>query len=163
MRDRIKKWLVRILGAEGGYVNRDPKDDPGGETKWGISKRSYPHLNIKELSLEEASLIYERDFLSAFLGKGIPDGIIFQLFDFAVHSGIKKAAKSLQRELGVEPDGKIGRITATALSERSESDMVMLITASRIEFLVTLDNWLANSRGWSRRIAKNLRYGASIS
>lgn len=28
----------RLLGHEGGYVN-DP-EDPGGETNWGISKRS---------------------------------------------------------------------------------------------------------------------------
>ena len=33
-----------LIGSEGGYVN-DPHD-PGGETKYGISKRSYPTLDI---------------------------------------------------------------------------------------------------------------------
>ena len=42
-----------VLAHEGGYVNH-PKD-PGGETNHGITKRDYPHLNIKELTKEEAA------------------------------------------------------------------------------------------------------------
>ena len=34
-----------ILQTEGGYVN-DPAD-PGGETKYGISKKAYPTVDIK--------------------------------------------------------------------------------------------------------------------
>ena len=49
-----------VLENEGGYVN-DPAD-PGGETKYGISKRSYPALDIKNLTVEQATAIYLRDF-----------------------------------------------------------------------------------------------------
>lgn len=45
---------------EGGYVN-DPIDK-GGETKYGISKRSYPNLDIKNLTKEQAREIYYKDF-----------------------------------------------------------------------------------------------------
>lgn len=49
-----------VVGEEGDYSN-DPKD-PGGETRWGISKRAYPHLDIAQLTLEEAQAIYLRDY-----------------------------------------------------------------------------------------------------
>ena len=48
---------------EGGYVN-DP-DDPGGETKFGISKRAYPSLDIKTLSKEAAKHLYFKDYWKA--------------------------------------------------------------------------------------------------
>ena len=45
-----------LIGHEGGYVNHP--DDPGGETKFGISKRSYPDVNIAALTLDDSKLIY---------------------------------------------------------------------------------------------------------
>jgi lysozyme family protein len=156
----IVKWLHRVIGSEGEYANRSPKDDPGGETKWGISKRSYPHLDIKNLTVEQASVIYEKDFIGPLLNKGIPDSIVFQLFDFGVHSGISRAVKALQKELGTSQDGIIGKITVGKIKEKSESDLVMLIVASRLEFMTGLPNWISNSKGWARRIATNLRYGS---
>ncbi len=45
---------------EGGYVN-DPHDR-GGETKFGISKRSYPHEDIPNLTRDEAIKIYYQDY-----------------------------------------------------------------------------------------------------
>ncbi len=51
--DLIDNW-------EGGYVN-DPHDS-GGETNFGISKRSYPDMDIKDLTREDAEEIYYRDF-----------------------------------------------------------------------------------------------------
>jgi len=41
-----------VLEHEGGYVN-DP-DDPGGETNFGIAKRSHPDVDIKNLTKEGA-------------------------------------------------------------------------------------------------------------
>ena len=52
--------IQRVLLAEGGYVN-DARD-PGMETKYGISKRSYPHVYIKSLTREQANAIYRGDF-----------------------------------------------------------------------------------------------------
>lgn len=49
-----------VVGVEAGYVN-DPKD-PGGETKYGISKRAYPNIDIAKLTLGEAKAIYLRDY-----------------------------------------------------------------------------------------------------
>src|SRR6185312_16903801 len=52
-----------VVGIEGGYSN-DPRD-PGGETKFGISKNAYPNLDIASLTLEQAQQIYLRDYWDA--------------------------------------------------------------------------------------------------
>jgi hypothetical protein len=57
---RFLKAFERIIYHEGGYANN--ASDLGGETKYGISKRSYPHLDIKNLTLDQARQIYYFDF-----------------------------------------------------------------------------------------------------
>lgn len=67
--DKYRETLInrvweRLLLVEGGYVN-DP-NDPGGETKFGISKRSYPHLDIKNLTEDDAKKIFIEDFFNPY-------------------------------------------------------------------------------------------------
>ncbi len=57
---KFEKAFEYVIQNEGDYVL--DKNDPGGETKFGISKRSYPTLNIRDLTLEDAKEIYYRDF-----------------------------------------------------------------------------------------------------
>ncbi|OXE36892.1 MAG: hypothetical protein CGW95_04725, partial [Phenylobacterium zucineum] len=47
-----------LIGHEGGYTNNP--QDPGGETKFGISKRAYPDQDIANLTLDAAKAIYKR-------------------------------------------------------------------------------------------------------
>ena len=56
----FEEAFSRLMGHEGGYSN-DPLD-PGGETNWGISKRSYPNVDITNLTRAEAKVIYREDF-----------------------------------------------------------------------------------------------------
>jgi hypothetical protein len=83
-----------IFKWEGEYVN-DPKD-LGGETKYGISKRWYPHLDIKNLTRDQASKIYYKDYWKkAGCDKHFfPDNIL--LFDTAVHMGVFRALEIYQ-------------------------------------------------------------------
>jgi lysozyme family protein len=151
----------RVLGHEAGYVNNPA--DPGGETKWGISKRSYPALNIKDLTREQAREIYLHDFWERVNGERLHDGVAFQVFDFAVNSGIETAVRRLQRALGVADDGHWGPISQAAADAMSETDQLMLLNAERLEYMTRLSTWPSFSRGWARRIAGNLRYGAQDS
>jgi lysozyme family protein len=148
----------RVMGHEAGYVN-DP-NDPGGETKWGISKRSYPHLDIKSLTREDARAIYRRDFWQRIRADKLADGVAYQLFDFAVNSGIETAIRYLQRALLVADDGHWGPRSQAAADASSESDLILLLNAERLDFMTRLKNWPDHGRGWARRIAGNLRYGA---
>jgi len=151
----------RLMLQEGGYVNNPA--DPGGETKWGISKRSYPDLNIRELTRDQAKEIYLRDFWQHINGEALFDGVAYQAFDFAVNSGIQTAIRALQRAVGVADDGNWGPVSAEAAASTSESDAIMRLNAERLDFMTRLRAWSSFSRGWARRIASNLRYEAQDS
>ena len=81
-----------IIEREGGYVN-DPKD-PGGETKYGISKRAFPNLDIKNLSKEEAAKIYYNKYW-LFVADKLDWPLNLVMFDCAVNQGTGKARKYL--------------------------------------------------------------------
>lgn len=150
--------IDRILGHEGEYVN-DPAD-PGGETNWGISKRAYPNVDIRALTREQAIEIYRQDYWTPLRLEGFADGVAYQLLDSAVNSGIGQSIRFVQRAAGVADDGVAGPVTLSALASADESDMIMLFLAERLEFMTKLKNWPDHGRGWARRIAQNLRYGA---
>lgn len=82
------KSLFRVIKYEGGYVN-DP-DDPGGETKYGISKKSYPHLNIRNLTFDQVFSIYHEDYWKKVrLNEVESDEIKSKLLDIVVQFGIE--------------------------------------------------------------------------
>lgn len=151
----------RLMINEGGYSN-DPRD-PGGETNWGVSKRSYPNVDIKNLTRASAADIYRRDFWNRVHADQLPDGVAFQLFDFAVNSGIETAVRYYQRALGVADDGHFGPLSLAASKRVSESDQIMRLLGERLAFMTRLNNWTVAGRGWARRIAADLAYGAEDS
>ena len=114
---KFERFIPVILKHEGGYVN-DPVD-PGGETNYGISKRSYPNLDIRNLSVDQAKEIYFNDFYKKFRIEDIKDeDTSLQLFDFGVNAG-GNAVKVMQRILGLKDDGVIGNDTLTAINSYS--------------------------------------------
>ena len=146
----------RLIGHEGGYVN-DPKD-PGGETNWGISKRSYPDINIKNLSRDDAKAIYLKDFWSL-LGEADP-AIKFQVFDFAVNGGLSVSIRKLQAAVGVADDGHWGPISSAALAKMDLNDVLLKFNAQRIRYYTALSTWPTYGKGWANRVAGNLDYAA---
>lgn len=145
----------RVIGHEGGYVN-DP-NDPGGETKFGISRRAYPQLNIAALTRDDARAIYRRDFWEPLARAGVPPALLFQVFDFAVNSGSGTAIRALQRALDVAPDGRFGPVSAAAAARADPLATAVLLLAERLEFMTRLSNWPHHGRGWARRVAHNMR------
>lgn len=143
-----------IIGHEGGYVNH-PKD-PGGETKFGITKRTYPSVNIRDLTLEEAKAIYKRDFWDRVRGDDLPFVVAVNLFDGAVNSGPSKAIMWLQQAAGVADDGKLGPITLAAVLAADPEVLAARFNGHRLKFMTDLSTWPTFGRGWARRIAANL-------
>jgi lysozyme family protein len=91
----IDKALEFVLKWEGGYVN-DP-DDAGGETKYGIAKRFFPHLNIKDLTLEQAKEIYDSQYWTRSGCPWIEDyNLATAVFDTAVNCGVGFAVNALE-------------------------------------------------------------------
>jgi lysozyme family protein len=151
----------RLIDHEGGYVF--DKNDTGGETKFGISKRSYPDVDIKNLTLENAKHIYIMDFWKPLNGDKLYDGVAFQLFDFAVHSGCTTAIRIYQRSLGVADDGYFGPHSLEMAKSISEPDQIMRLIAERMRYMVKSKTWKHHGAGWINRMAKNLYLGAEDS
>lgn len=147
-------YFERLIGHEGGYVN-DPKD-PGGETKYGISKRAYPHVDIKALTLDEARAIYRRDYWQRARCEDMPPGMAFDLFDAAVNSGVGQAIRWLQRAVGVADDGVVGPVTIAAVRRFDAEALQARFMGQRLQFMTQLSTWDRFGKGWARRIAANL-------
>jgi lysozyme family protein len=109
-----------MIQHEGGYVN-DPAD-PGGETKWGISKRSYKDLDIAGLTQEDAAQIYLRDYWQPYpYGMLVSQVVANKVFDLAVNMGYHQAHCILQRAVNdcggrVVVDGGLGPLTMAAVN-----------------------------------------------
>jgi len=144
----------RLIGHEGD-LSDDP-NDPGGLTRYGISHRSYPNIDIKALTLDEAKSIYKRDYWNAVQMEHLPEGIRFDLFDMAVNSGVSQAVKTLQRAVGAGEDGKLGPVTIAAIRELSDAQVVARFNGARLLFMTNLMTWQHFGKGWARRIAANL-------
>lgn len=90
--------VTQVLKHEGGYVN-DP-NDPGGETKYGISKKSYPNVDIKNLTIDQAKAIYKRDYWDAVGADNLPPNVRYAAFDTAVNMGVGIARRFVKESGG---------------------------------------------------------------
>lgn len=152
----------RVIGHEGGYVNHP--DDPGGETNWGITvgvAREMGYMgSMKDLTREQAKHFYKVGYWDKARCDELNGAIAFQVFDAAVNHGVGNAIRFLQRAVGVADDGKVGPVTLKAVNERSVTDVLVLFNAERLFFYTKLSTWNTFGRGWARRVANNLKYGA---
>lgn len=141
-----------ILDEEQGYVN-DPQD-PGGETNWGISKRSYPNLNIKALTKAEAFRIYENDYWAPMHCHHYAVNTALMIMDCAVNQGKHTATVILQNCLGVPADGVIGPKTLSAYTKRGIN--YAEFAAQRMKRYAELPTFKIYGLGWSRRLMRTV-------
>ena len=146
--------IEKVLEHEGGYVN-DPKD-LGGETKYGITKRFYPDIDIKNLTIEQATEIYKKDYWDKNKVESLPQNLWHIYFDMCVNMGKRTAVKVLQRAAvnkgrDIEVDGGLGPMTIGAL-KGVELDRVR---AFRVKYYVDLITARPEQEkfylGWFRR------------
>jgi len=144
-----------VMMAEGGYVN-DPHD-PGGQTRFGVSKRAYPDLDIRNLTWEQAREIYHRDYWKRIRGDSLPWPLNVILFDAAVNQGVYTAVTMLQRTVGVTNDGIVGPRTLRAVNsharEGTSNVCVNFLTKRALRYTRTkgFDRY---GGGWFRRLFK---------
>lgn len=160
----------RVVGHEGGFQN--DRNDRGnwttgiigqGElkgTKFGISAMSYPNEDIRNLTVARAKQLYKRDFWDRNNVGEMHASIQYQMFDAAINHGRGNAARMLQRAVRVADDGSIGVLTISAYREMVENDILMRFLAERLEFMTKISTFDRYGRGWSVRIANNLRLAA---
>jgi lysozyme family protein len=107
-------------GDKSGAYTNDPSD-AGGETKWGISKRSNPEVDIKNLTYKDAVEIYRIKYYNPYYDLIMSENMAFKVCDMGILSGPSTSVKMLQRtirngaKLTLKIDGKLGPLTLTAL------------------------------------------------
>lgn len=142
------EWAVEfVLRMEGGFQN-NPNDKgnyrPDGTlvgTKYGISARSYPHLDIPNLTKDDAKFIYERDYWKPVVEAVTyfsPPSHLLNVFDFGVNAGV---ARSLRFWRDAEGDGT-------------------KFMAQRIRFYTRAQGFTTFGAGWMNRVAHLLEYTA---
>jgi len=107
-----------VLHHEGGYVN-DP-DDPGGETNFGIAKRSHPDVDIANLTKDGAKEIYKEHYWDRNKVEDLPEDLRHIYFDMCVNQGRGRAVKIMQRAANAKGadlvvDGGMGPKTIAAM------------------------------------------------
>ena len=139
-----------VLEHEGGYVN-DPAD-PGGETRYGISKRSYPDVDIASLSLEGAKAIYRRDFWR--YDKVEDQLVATKIFDMAVNMGPVPAHRIVQQACGIQTDGAFGPGTTAAVNARGAALLAELRARAAVHYARIIIRTPTSEKyllGWMRR------------
>lgn len=168
-----------VLAYEGGYSNHP--NDPGGVTLNGIIQRVYnawrrkkglsgkrltPAMNGSGSWNRERDAIYRENYWLPIKCPTLEPGVDAALYDYGVNSGTRRAAKVLQRMVGVKVDGRVGPITIAAANRRDPEALVKAICAEREAFF----RWLAANkkgmnvflRGWLRRVADVLKYTTAL-
>lgn len=146
----FREMVEFILKHEGGYVW--DKHDPGGETKYGISKRSYPHVDIKKLTKQQARSIYKRDYWNECQCDKLPRELRLIIFDCAVNQGAHYAKKTLQRIVGAVPDGNIGPKTLVLVDEHDPLKLLTKFADRRLKRYLKNKNIHRYGYGWLRRL-----------
>lgn len=150
-----------VIGHEGGFT-LDPEDDgnwTGGKqnvgelkgTKFGISAAAYPHLNIRNLTLQDAKVIYHQDYWRRVRCDELPGPLAYAMFDCAVNQGRTRAIMCLQRALNVKDDGIFGPGTMAAVGAREPYDLVAEFQAERMLEYTVARRWPRFKLGWSLR------------
>jgi lysozyme family protein len=143
-----------VLDHEGGYVH--DAADPGGETNFGISRAAHPELDIGDISVETARVIYWQDYWQPARCEALPAPLAVALFDAAVNHGVKTAVKMLQRELPVHADGIIGPKTRKAVHRLDQRRLLVNFLQRRISLYCELAEKNPEQqrflRGWQLRI-----------
>lgn len=96
---------------EGGGVS---VTDTGGLTRWGISKKAHPDVDVATLTRFEAIALYHVRYWNVIQGDKLPRGLDLLLFDAAVNMGSPQAVRLLQRVLRIAEDGVVGPDTLKA-------------------------------------------------
>lgn len=154
----MKKWpepgeafnraVSLILDLEGPPT--DDPNDPGGYTKFGISQRAFPHIDVKKLTIDEAKDLYAHWYWQPSRCADMPWPLSLFVFDCAVNQGPGAAAKLLQEALGVQVDGKVGAKTMAAAVDSGPEEWARFM-ALRVQRYAATKGFETYGLGWLKR------------
>lgn len=138
--------------------------DTGGLTKYGISQRAYPNLDIKNLKYDDAVKLYQKDYWEKIKGDEISKVnylLSFLLLDTAINMGVSTATRLLQETLNkyfkakLTVDGVIGQKTIEAIAKADKVELCSRFIAERIRRYHEIGDQ-RYLQGWIYRTIKGL-------
>lgn len=168
-------FAIDFVFAVEGYISNH-KADAGGYTKYGIAQKSHPNIIVKNLTLDGAKAIYQKEYWLACRCNEMPRNVGLYVMDFAVNSGTATAAKALQRcvnfltsgknDAPLVVDGKIGQKTIEAVQKVDPNALTAALHAHRSTFFINLVKKNSTQRvflnGWMNRLAKLNLYANGV-
>jgi lysozyme family protein len=155
--------LSLTLGYEGGWS--DHARDPGGATMCGVTQRVYdedrdarrlPRRSVRQSTEAERAAIYRKRYWTLAGADDLPAGVDYAVFDFAVNSGVGRAARTLQQIVGAAADGIVGRFTLAAVQRYCAHYRATALTDAlchaRLTFLRGLPTFDTFGEGWTVRV-----------
>jgi lysozyme family protein len=160
-------YVRYVISNEGGYVN-DPADK-GGETKFGISKKSHPDIDIKNLTEEKAIAIYRTKYWRDIYYSIEDENVRVKLFDMSILMGGYNAILCLQHAcdacgVDVKRDGVLNkRLVDKVNSIQTKNQLFYAYRASLASFFYYLANRNPSQakflEGWLQRATEDIDYG----
>jgi lysozyme family protein len=146
----FEKGFKEILGFEGIETTNNP-NDKGGLTKFGISQKAFPKVDIRNLTLEGAKKIYFDNYWKTPLLNldQYDEKTAIELFDIAVNMGVGTAAMTIQRAvnlmnrnqkdfLNLNVDGRAGDKTVRAYSKVNKEILLKVLNGLQFSRYVSI-------------------------
>ena len=150
---RAEKFIRIVLLSEGGSKYTNDPNDAGGETKYGISKKAFPNVDIKNLTEADAISLYKKMYYDPCKCDSFNDELLaLHVFDFGVNAGISRSIKTLQSVIGVKADGVIGKQT---IEKANSNDYVKIYIDARKAFYYSIGVGSNKKfiKGWINRVS----------
>jgi lysozyme family protein len=142
------------LQHEGGYV--DNPNDSGGATKYGITQKDMPDVNIADITSEQATAYYVEHYWKALYSEIESQDIANKLFDMGVLFGVGTAVRLLQTGLSLVVDGAFGPATLAAINEADPYSALQAYKTTLVSHTIGIANSQPKDRvflaGWIKRV-----------
>ncbi len=156
--DNIIEYIIEEW--EGGEVN-DP-NDPGGHTKYGISKNAFPSVNISELTKKDAKSLYKKNYWDTAYCNEIPKELRAIHLDTAINMGVHAAISILQEAGGTSKDGIFGPKTKAAARDVTVDNYAFRRAIRYLNIIGDNETLAKYSTGWSRRLVDIYKISCGI-
>lgn len=147
----INKAFDILMEFEGGASVVSIPQDRGGLTKYGISQKAYPNLNIRDITEETAKGIYGTDYWNKVQCSKLKPELQYLVFDTAVNMGVTTAIKILQEAARILVDGVLGSETLSQSVNVSPIEYILLRQWRDDDIVIHRQDQIVFLGGWKNR------------
>jgi hypothetical protein len=168
MQNNFEQALALVLKSEAGFTT-DERDDGNklpdgraGSTNLGVTQANWETFvghpvswnDMKALNPTTVAPFYKRKYWDLVRGDDLPMGLDYLVFDFAVNAGPGTAIKTIQKAVGVNPDGALGPLTLSAIRAIPATQLIERFSDAKEVYYKGLKKFPIYGKGWLSRVAQ---------